>query len=78
MSSPLETLWTIAFLALWLLIATVHLMSVRWGAIMGITTGRHAVTRKDNPVKFWITWLILSGPFVVLPAFAVIGLFVRK
>jgi hypothetical protein len=72
--SPLEWLWTIAVLGVWLVVGAVHLLSLRWGAIMGITSGRHAILRKNQPIKFWLTWFILAWPFVILPALGAAGL----
>ena len=72
--SPLELFWTIAVLGVWLLVGAVHLLSLRWGAIMGVTSGRHAILRQKQPIKFWLTWFILAWPFVILPAAAAVGL----
>ena len=51
-----------------------HLLSLRWGAIMGITSGRHAILRQKQPAKFWLTWFILAWPFILLPAVTSVGL----
>lgn len=72
--SPLDWLWTIAFLGVWLLVGVVHLLSLRWGAIMGITSGRGAILRDKQPTKFWLTWFILVWPFVILPTVVTVGL----
>ena len=73
--SPMESIWAAVFLTAWLLLAAVHLMSLRWGAILGITAGRGAILRKERPAKFWLTWFLLAWPFVILPFAAVAGLF---
>ena len=72
--STLQLIWTAIFLAIWLGLAAVHLLSLRWGAILGITAGRHAILRKSRPGRFWVTWFLLALPFVVLPAFVLLGL----
>ena len=72
----LEWTWTILFLAAWLGLAVLHLFSLRKGAIMGITAGRHAILRKKDPAKFWVRWFVLAIPFVFIPAFLAFGLVV--
>lgn len=72
--SPLEWLWTIAVLGVWLMVGAVHLLSLRWGAIMGVTSGRRAILRQKQPTKFWLTWFILAWPFVILPTVVTVGL----
>jgi hypothetical protein len=62
----------------WLGLAVVHLLSLRWGAMFGITAGRHAILRRDRPVKFWIAWLILAWPLLILPTIVAAGLFTSE
>ena len=71
--SPLEWLWTIVFLGVWLSVGAVHLLSLRWGAILGITSGRAAILRHKQPTKFWLTWFLLAWPFVILPTVVAVG-----
>ena len=72
--AALEWTWTILFLAAWLGLSVLHLLSLRWGAIMGITAGRYAILRKKDPTKFWARWIVLAVPFVFLPAILAFGL----
>ena len=72
--SPLEWVWATAVFAIWISVAVAHVASLRWGAILGITSGRHAILRKDRPAKFWVTWLVLALPFIVLQTLLILGL----
>ena len=76
MMTALEWIWNVLVIASCLGLAVVHLASLRWGAINGITAGPHAILRKETPGKFWRRWVLLAFPYVLLPTFITFGFLV--
>ena len=72
-----QSIWGILLGVLWLLIGVLHLGSLWTGHIIGVSGGKRAIRRAEQPTRFWITWFALAWPFVFLPLFVAVGLMLQ-